>query len=133
MHTLPVTVYYEDTDAGGVVYHANYIKFCERARTEFLQACGYKNSDLQQTHGIMFVVRRIEADYLKPAFLEDKLSVETSLTGMKNSSFIMKQTIRKDQDIIFEADVTLVCVNVNEVKPVKTPTAIREAFLNYGH
>jgi len=129
-HQLPVKIYYEDTDAGGVVYHANYIKFCERGRTEFLNACGYKNSDIAEKLGVMFVVRHIDADYLKPAFLEDELTLTSTIKQMKNTSFIMQHILTKGADTIFIADVTLVCVTQNPVKPTKIPPVIREAFLD---
>ncbi len=128
---LPVKIYYEDTDAGGVVYHANYIKFCERGRTELLNACGYKNSDLAEKLDVMFVVRHIDADYLKPAFLEDELTLTTTIKAMKNSSLIMQQILTKGDNTIFKADITLVCVTQNPVKPTKIPPVIRKAFLEH--
>lgn len=131
-HELPVKIYYEDTDAGGVVYHANYIKFCERARTEFLQNCGFTNQQIAKNHNIMFVVRHIEADYLKPAILEDMLTVKSTIEVMKNSSFVMRQAIYKQDTLIFTADVTLVCVDITEVRPVKIPDHIKTTFTNKG-
>ena len=131
-HQTPITIYYEDTDAGGVVYHANYIKYGERARTEFLKAIGYRNSQLAKDPGIMFVVRRIEADYLKPAFLEDELTVYTHVESTKSSSMVMRHVIRKGDTLMFQSDVTLVCVDQKTVKPVKIPVEIKERFVNYG-
>ena len=131
-HQHPVKVYYEDTDAGGVLNHAQYINFCERGRTELLNACDYKSSELQDKEGIMFVVRHIEADYIKAGFLEDELIVHTAVGEMKNSSFIMNQSITRDGETIFKQIVTLVCVNTNPVKATRIPNPIREAFLNYN-
>lgn len=131
-HELSVKIYYEDTDAGGVVYHANYIKFCERARTEYLQDCGFTNQQIALDHNIMFVVRHIEADYFKPAVLEDVLTVKTTIEIMKNTSFVMRQAICKGDQMIFNADVTLVCVDITEVKPVKIPDHIKTTFTNKG-
>src|SRR5471032_1766224 len=90
---LSLRVYYEDTDAGGVVYHANYLKFCERGRTELLRALGFSNKSLSEQRGLLFVVRKLEADYLLPAFLEDELEVRTVIAEIKNASFSMRQEV----------------------------------------
>lgn len=130
-HRCDFRVYYEDTDAGGVMYHASYIRFCERGRTEFLRHIGLSCATLDQDYQIIFVIRHIEADYLKPARLEDLLTVQTSIKELKNSSFIMEQSIFCQDSMLFSMTVTVVCVDRNGVRPVRLPEHIREEFLNY--
>ncbi len=130
-HNMNIRVYYEDTDAGGIVYHANYLKFAERARTEFLRDIGFKNSELHKNVGVIFVVRHIEIDYLKTAHLDDSLQVKTTITEFKNSSFIMHQPIFKGDVMIADISVVLVCVDVDNYKPVRLPKNIKEAFSLY--
>ncbi|MCB1592717.1 MAG: tol-pal system-associated acyl-CoA thioesterase [Alphaproteobacteria bacterium] len=139
-HILPVRIYYEDTDAGGVVYHANFLKFAERGRTEFLRTVGYQNRALEKSKGLIFVVRRITVDYLKPAFLDDALIMQSSIEEMKNSSFTMRQTVYKpymdsndeeEMELICEMHVVLVCVNADTIQPLRIPEDIKQAFLNY--
>lgn len=130
-HHVSYRVYFEDTDAGGVMYHGNYINFCERARTELLLDCGYTNRDLQHNIGILFVVRHLEADYLKPLFLEDKLDIFTSLHHIKNSSMVFRHVMKRGDEIAFEADVTLVCVDAKTVRPTRIPEEIKSRFSTY--
>lgn len=127
IHEMQARVYYEDTDAGGVMYHANHVKFCERGRTEFLRSFELQNSDLHAENGVLFVVRRIEADYFKPARLDDLLTVKTSLSAMKNTSFVMRQEIYKGDAILFGANVLLVTVNTDG-KPTALPDHIKNLF-----
>ena len=126
-HEIQARVYYEDTDAGGVMYHANHIKFCERGRTEYLRSFNLQNSDLHAENGVLFVVRRIEADYFRPARLDDLLTVKTSLSAMKNTSFMMRQEILKGDDVLFGADVLIVTVNT-EGRPTALPDHIKNLF-----
>ncbi len=126
-HDVPVRVYYEDTDAGGIVYHASHIRYAERGRTEYLRNAGFLNSDLMSGMGVLFVVRRIEAEYLKPARLDDLLTVRTALQSIKNTSFVMNQKIMRGDDILFDMNVTLVCVST-EGKPIAMPPALKAAF-----
>ncbi len=130
-HSHPIRVYYEDTDAGGVVYHANYLKFAERARTELLRVLGFGNKALAENAGFIFVVRHINADYFKTAHLDDLLDVKTNASHIKNSSFILKQRVVRDESLIFSADVTLVCVDKNTYKPVRLPDDLRQGFSTY--
>lgn len=132
-HSLPVRIYYEDTDAGGIIYHANYLKFAERGRTELLRECGYENLGLQHDPGILFVVRHAENDYLKPGVLDDMLEMRSSIITMKNTSFVMKQDLIRVSDgaILCQMKITLVCVDVNTIKPVRIPNDIREKFEAY--
>lgn len=128
-HQADYRVYYEDTDAGGVMYHANHIKFCERGRTEFLRSLGAQNLDLFKESGILFVVRKIEADYFGPARLEDLLTVQTSLSSVKNSSFWMDQEIWLESGKIYSQKVLLVCVDV-QGKPVALPSELKNLFIS---
>ncbi len=130
-HTIDIRVYYEDTDAGGIVYHSKYLNFAERARTEFLRHVGFQNSDVHNDVGVMFVVRKIEIDYLKTAGLDDHLIVESSVTELKNTSFVMKQTVKRDADVIADLSVVLVCVGTQSYKPVRLPENIKQAFQNF--
>lgn len=129
-HDMPVRVYYEDTDAGGIVYHPNYMKFAERARTEFLRNLGFLNSQIRDETGVIIVVKRIEAEYLAPARLDDSLIVASRLVSMKNSSFVMEQNILRDEGVIFTMSVVLVCVNADGGRPARIPETVRAAFLN---
>lgn len=134
VHTLDIRVYYEDTDAGGVVYHANYLNFGERARTEFLRSLGHQNSDLEKEFGVLFVVKHIEIDYIAPAFLDDQLQMETRIKTLKNSSFTMQQTLRcgaRDNTIISDMHVAIVTVDANTIKPVRLPDVIRNEFKDF--
>lgn len=130
-HSIPIQIYYEDTDAGGVVYYGNYLKFAERGRTEMLRALGFENKKLQDDKGLMFVVRHVDIDYLKPGFLDDALTMHTSITTLKNSSFVMRQTVCRGDDVICDMKVTLVCVEKESVKPAKVPEDIRKGFEQY--
>lgn len=106
---LPVRVYYEDTDAGGIVYHASHVRFFERGRTEFLRALGVSQSDLAaEGPGLLFAVRRMEVDYLKAARLDDLLEVTTSICGFGGARMTMKQVLTRGDDTIATAVVTIV-------------------------
>ncbi len=127
-HSIDVRVYYEDTDAGGIVYHANYLKFAERGRTEFLRYAGYQNSDLEEQHGVIFVVRHIDIDYIKTAHLDDFLKLDTKIGELKNSSFIMQQTTKRGDEVIADMRVVLVCVDTENYRPVRLPENVKKAF-----
>lgn len=128
-HSMDIRVYYEDTDAGGIVYYANYLKFCERGRTELLRCAGFENKPLMEREGFIFVVRHLVADYRASAFLDDILRVETSVAAVKNASFLMKQSVFRHNVQLFEMDVTLVCVGTNG-KPVRLPEDVKRALLS---
>lgn len=130
-HEIPIRVYYEDTDAGGIVFYANYLKYAERGRTELLRAAGLENRAILMEDGLLFVVRRVEADYLKPARLDDLLTVKTGVKAINNASFIMKQTIFCHDSMLFSMDVTLVCVT-KEAKPVRVPDKIKQKLLTFA-
>src|SRR5580698_2435411 len=104
-HSFPVRVYYEDTDAAGVVYYANYLKFAERARTEALRLSGIDQSELMREDKIGFVVRKCVVDYLKPAMLDDLLTIETSLHDISKVSMELRQTVRRGTEILVTMDV----------------------------
>ena len=123
-------VYYEDTDAGGVVYYANYLKFLERARTEFLYAIGYSNNKVKKDFGALIIVKACNIEYKKPAYLEDKLTIRSFVKSTTKTSFFMSQIITKDNDTIVEAQVHLVFVDVKG-KPVKIPNEIYSKFKPY--
>ncbi len=130
-HSMDIRVYYENTDAGGVVYHANYLNFGERGRTEFLRHLGHENNELEREFGIIFVVRHIEIDYHKPAFLDDLLRLDTSIDSIKNTSFIMRQSLFNKDEMIADMKVALVCVNTNTIKPMRLPEAVKGEFEKY--
>jgi acyl-CoA thioester hydrolase len=124
IHRFPIRVYYEDTDAGGVIYHANYIKFAERARTEALRTAGIDQSDLWTKEGIGFVVRRIVTDYTKPGRLDDLLEVETTLEEFGQASVTILQTVKRGADTLATLHVKLAIVD-REIKLVKLSDALK--------
>ena len=127
-HELNIRVYYEDTDAAGIVYYANYLKFAERGRTEHLRSLGFENKSLRENEGLAFVVRHIEADFYAPATLDDCLTVETEVIGLKNASFVMKQGIFCENKHLFDMKLVLVCVN-KAGKPVKLPENMQNSLI----
>ena len=124
----PVRVYWEDTDAGGVVYYANYLKFMERARSEWLRAFGFEQDVLRDEPGIVFVVRRVEIDYLSPARFNEQLEVSVALHEAGRASLSVRQELMRGSDRLAEAVVTLACVDAIRFKPVKIPEPILEAL-----
>jgi len=130
-HTFPVRVYYEDTDAGGVVYYANYLKFAERARTEALRRAGFDQSELKDAHHIAFVVRHCEVDFLKPARLDDLLAVETRLGDISKVSLSMQQVIRRGDETLVKLAVKLAVVGAGmklSRLPDKVSKPMRKVF-----
>ena len=121
-------IYYEDTDSGGVVYYANYLKYLERARSEAIYSLGLTNTKLLKDYGTLIIVKSCNIEYKKPARFEDELEIISSVLTKTKTSFTMKQIIKKDEETISEADVKLVTVN-KKGKPVKIPE-ILEKFLN---
>lgn len=124
----PVRVYWEDTDAGGVVYYANYLKFMERARSEWLRALGFEQDALRDEAGVVFVVRRVEIDYLAPARLDDQLEVSVSLAEIGRASLGVQQTLTRGATRLVLAQVTLACVDATGFKPVRIPAPILQAL-----
>lgn len=129
IHTIQVRVYYEDTDAGGIVYYGNYLRFAERGRTELLRSLGFENSLLGSADGVVFVVRRVVVDYLKPGLLDDFLTVETKLTKIGGTSMEMEQSVFRHNDMLCSMTVTLVCVGRESLRPVRFPEKVKDAFL----
>tara|TARA_A100001015_G_scaffold313132_1_gene419685 strand:- start:1572 stop:1994 length:423 start_codon:yes stop_codon:yes gene_type:complete len=123
-------VYYEDTDAGGVVYYANYLKYLERARTEALFSIGYSNKKIQDQFNSLIIVKSCNIEYKKSAHLEDELKIRSFVKSITKTSFFMNQIITKGEDIIVEAQVHLVFIN-KESKPVKIPEEIYSKFKPY--
>ena len=115
-----VKIYYEDTDAGGVVYYANYLKYLERARSEAIYSLGLTNANLQKDHDTLIIVKSCNIEYKKPAKFEDELEIISSILSKTKTSFTMLQIIKKNEEIISEATVQLVTVN-KEGKPIKIP------------
>jgi len=124
----PVRVYWEDTDAGGVVYYANYLKFMERARSEWLRARGFEQDVLRDAHNIVFVVRRVEVDYLASARFNDALDVSVKLARIGGASLVVEQTVSRGVAPLIAARVTLACVDAALFKPVKIPAFILSAL-----
>jgi acyl-CoA thioester hydrolase len=125
-----VKVYYEDTDAGGVVYYANYLKFIERARTEALANIGLSNKKIKEDFGALILVKSCNINYKKSAYLEDELNIRSFVKSITKTSFFMTQFITREKDVIVEAKVHLVFVN-NLGKPIKIPDVIFENFKPY--
>ena len=128
MSNLTIRVYYEDTDAGGVVYYANYLKYVERARTEYLRELGFDQINLLENYGMVFIVKSVEANYLSPAFLDDLIEVETVIEKVNHASLIFTQKIVNidKSTVLFNAIVKVVSVFNNNLKPCALPQEILE-------
>jgi len=126
--SLPMRVYFQDTDAGGVVYHANYLNFMERARTEWLRTFGYSNAGLMKELGVVFVVRSLKLDYFKPALLDDMLSVTAMVKDIGRSRISVIQTVMRQEEVLTEAEVHLVSVSTESFKPVSVPEVLRNKW-----
>tara|TARA_A100001015_G_scaffold70783_1_gene78440 strand:- start:2923 stop:3345 length:423 start_codon:yes stop_codon:yes gene_type:complete len=125
-----IKVYYEDTDAGGIVYYANYLKYLERARTEALSTIGLSNLQIKDKFGAFIIVKSCNINYKKSAYLEDELSIRSFVKSITKTSFFMNQIITKDENIIADAKIHLVFVN-DKNKPVKVPDLIFDNFKPY--
>lgn len=126
-HRFDLRVYYEDTDLAGIVYYANYLKFIERARSEWVRGLGVDQAALRAQDGIVFAVRRVEADYLRPAVFDDQLCVMTALVEMGGARIVLDQAVWRGQDRLFAARVVLVCVGPN-LAAARIPDAVRAAL-----
>ncbi len=124
MHKFSVRVYYEDTDLAGIVYYANYLKFIERARTEWVRAIGVDQGKLLEEEGLVFAVKRVEADYNMPAKFDDELIVETLLEAQTGARLILKQLVKRGEEVLFEALVTIVTLTETGA-PARLPAIIR--------
>ena len=119
-------VYFEDTDSGGVVYHANYLKFMERARTEWLRKLGLNQIKLKKENKVMFVVRKIDIQYKIPARFNDELLIQTDCVKTTDYSIMLKQNILRDKQTITEGSVEIVCINSDLFKPVRIPKMAKQ-------
>lgn len=127
-HWLPVRVFFEDTDAGGIVYHANYLKFMERARSDFARLIGIdQNAMMEGDDPLGFVVKRIDIDYARPARLDDSLVVETRLKVLKGASMESVQVVRRGDEIMTQATVRIACLD-RSGRPRRFPDPVRHAF-----
>jgi len=126
-YSIPIRVYIEDTDAGGVVYYANYLRFMERARTEWLRASGVELDIWQHQHRKLFVVRSVQVDFLSPAKFNDQLTVCANLVTLKSASLICNQPIMRGDKLLIEASVKLACIDADTMRPCAIPTEIKEA------
>jgi acyl-CoA thioester hydrolase len=134
VHRYPLRVYFEDTDAGGVVYHANYLRWAERARTESLRAIGLPHHLLMERHGSLLVVRRVEVAYLRPARLDDAVTVETRVLRLGGASVEVGQdVVAADGAMLARLKIGLVCVSTGTLKPVPLPEPWRSALRPTGH
>ena len=127
MHHFSIRVYYEDTDAGGIVYYANYLKFAERARTECLRAHGIGQRRLYEEEGIAFVVKNLQMDFLQPAKLDDDLTIETRLVDIKGAQLRMQQRIHRNEETCVNLEVRLAVIGRNG-RPVRLPACVNAAF-----
>ena len=123
-----IKIYYEDTDAGGVVYYSNYLKFLERARTEMLESIGLSNKKLLEDYKTLIIVKSCNIEYLVPAKLEDKLKIYSSIESFNKASFVVIQNIKKDDNLIVKAKLKLVTVN-QDGKPIKIPSVLQKELV----
>jgi len=121
---LPVRVYYEDTDAAGVVYYANYLKFMERARTEWLERLGFPLAAFERAHRAVFVVHRVTIDYRRPAALNDALDVTVEVVDRGGSRLVLRQAVRRGDDVLTDATVHLACVDAATMRPRRLPAPL---------
>jgi acyl-CoA thioester hydrolase len=125
---IPVRVYYQDTDAGGVVFHAQYLAFMERARSELLNAAGIDLARFVERHGVLILVHQILVKYHVPARLNDVLSVGAEVVKMGRASFVFRQRVERGSELLVEADVTLALVDRERMKPTRMPAELEQAL-----
>ena len=125
---IPVRVYYQDTDAGGVVFHAQYLSFMERARSELLNEAGIDLASFVERHGMLFMVHRIDVKYHLPARLNDLLSVSAEVVKMGRASFVFHQRVERAAELLVEADVTLALVDKDRMRPARMPEDLQQAL-----
>ncbi len=123
-HKFAIRVYYEDTDMGGIVYHANYLKYIERARSDWVKTLGIDQNAMRENEGLIFAVRRVEADYLAPAIFDDELVVSTQTQSVSGARLIMDQKLYRGAELLVSALVTIVCIN-EAGQPARLPANIR--------
>ena len=125
VYSFPVRVYFENTDAGGVVYHGEYLKFLERARTEWLRHLGYEHQALARDHRTLFVVTALAIDFVKPARLDESLAVSVRLESLGKVRCVFVQEVRRDDEVLVRAKVTVASVNSENMKPIEIPEGLR--------
>ena len=128
----PLRVFYEDTDAAGIVYYANYLKFIERARTEMMRAAGIDHSSMRESQGVLFIVRRCTLDYRKPARLHDWLEIHTRITALKGASLEAEQSVLKEGELLVNAELRLACIHESGA-PARFPADLRAALESLHH
>jgi acyl-CoA thioester hydrolase len=131
-HSFPIRVYYEDTDLAGIVYYANYLKFIERARTEWVRSLGVDQGRLKADQGIVFAVRRVEADYQRPARFDDELTVTTEAATVTGARIVLDQAVVRGGEVLFQAIVTLVCLT-DGGQAARIPAEIRRLLAGALH
>ena len=127
IHSFSIRIYYEDTDSGSVVYYSNYLRFAERARTEFLRELGFSHNRLRDEEGIFVVVKRCEAEYLKPAKLDDALEIRTRLLKTTGARFLLEQSVERAEDKLVQLRTSLACIRANG-RPCRLPVALLTAL-----
>ncbi len=128
VHHYAVRIYYEDSDAGGVVYHANYLRYAERARTEAMREAGIPHAEMVRQHGLMFVVRRVEVEYLRPARVDDQLVVTTEPLTIGGASVLLSQRVVRGTEMLAELELRLACVAVADGRAARLPNRWRRAL-----
>ena len=126
--SLPIRIYFEDTDSGGVVYHSNYLKFMERARTEWLRSIGIDQRHLKQDNHIMVVVHRIDMQFKLPARFNDDLIVKSELKNIGSSKIEFRQMIYRNDEMLIDASVDIACIDSEKFKPVRIPPTIKQTM-----
>ncbi len=124
-HKLNIRVYYEDTDMASIVYYANYLRYIERGRSEWVRDNGMDQRVMKNDDGVVFAVRRVEADYLSPAVLDDELVVETDVVSVTAARMVMQQYVKRGEELLFQAVVTVVCIGENGL-PTRLPAKVRQ-------
>lgn len=132
-HAFPVRVYYEETDAAGIVYYANYLRFAERARTELLRDLGIAHEKIKKTWGVEFVVRNCNAEYIAPAFLDELLEVRTTCNEIKGASINLRQLVARDSEALVVMDVKIASRSCGGGRAVRLPIEVRSAFQRFTH
>lgn len=129
----PTRIYWEDTDAGGVVYHARYVAFMERARTEWMRALGYGQERMRSEHGMVFAVRSMQMDFIKPARLDDQLQVSASLVQLKKASMVFDQQVLRDGQLLLSAQVRIAALDAASFRPRGMDDAVLAALQSHLH
>ena len=130
LFTWPVRVYWEDTDAAGIVFYANYLRFLERARTEWLRAKGYDQHALAERHGVVFVVRSMALEFLRPARIDEELSATVALTALDAATIRLTQRIERSSECLLTAEVKLACVKIATFQPARIPRELRDVIVD---